>query len=146
MKLPIETLREISSMMKSIPFMASLGMKEIEELAFAFNQRHFHKGQVIIKQGQKGDLFFLVYKGMVGVFKERFIGRKKLAELGPGNFFGEISLIENVPRTATVIAIDDSEVYTLSPDAFEKTLLSYPEIGQMIISTSGIRRKETESS
>ena len=146
MKLPIETIKEISQMMKNIPFMSSLGLKEIEELAFAFNQRHFHKGEVIIKQGQKGDLFFLVYKGKVGVFKERLLGKKKLAELGPGHFFGEIALIDNIPRTATVIAMEDSEVYTLSPDAFEKTLLSYPQIGDMIVSTSGRRKKETEDS
>ena len=47
-------------------------------------------------------------------------------------------------RTATVQAIEDSEVYTLSPDSFEKTLLSYPQIGEMIISTADQRRKETE--
>jgi len=142
MKLPIETLQQIQQMLNAVPFMKSLNQKEVEELAYQFNQRHFMKGETIIHQGEPGKLFHLITKGRVDVFRKSLFGRKKLAELGPGNFFGEMALIENVPRTATVVGSEDGEMYTLSRDVFERILLTNPSVSETIKQEAN-RRKES---
>ena len=146
MKLPIEVLQQIHQMLNAIPFMKSLPQKDIEELAYQLNLRHFSKGEAIIHEGEPGKIFYLVTKGTVGVYKKSFFGRKKIAELGRGDFFGEMALIEDIPRTASVIGEEDGEMYTLSRHAFEKILLANPEIGDLIRSTASQRKKSQKTS
>lgn len=145
MKLPIEVLQQVQQMLNAIPFMKSLGQQEIEELAYQLNQRHFMKGETIIRQGEPGKLFHLVTRGRVNVFRKKFLGQKKLAMLSPGEFFGEMALIDNVPRTATVVGEEDGEMYTLSRDAFEKVLLKNPQIGETIRQTAEQRKRTNVS-
>lgn len=139
MKLPIEVLRQVQQMLNAIPFMSTLDQKAIEELAYQLNQRHFMKGETIIREGEPGKLFHLVTKGRVGVFRKAWFRSRRLATLGPGEFFGEVALIDNVPRTATVVGEEDGEMFTLSRDAFESVLLANPRIGEMIRKTAAAR-------
>ena len=142
MKLPIEVLQQIQQMLNAIPFMKSLSQRAVEELAYQLNQRHFAKGETIIHQGEPGRLFHLVTKGTVGVYKKGLFGRRKLATLGRGQFFGEMALIDDVPRSATVVGEEEGEMFTLSKHAFEKILLSNPEIGDLIRKTASERKSQ----
>jgi CRP-like cAMP-binding protein len=144
-KLPIETLQQIQQMLNAIPFMKSLNQREVEEMAYQLNQRHFMKDETIIHQGEPGKLFHLVTKGRVGVYRKSLFGRKKIAELGAGDFFGEMALIEDVPRNATVIGTEDGIMYTLSRDAFEKVLLNNPSIGERIKQEASRRRESNKN-
>jgi cAMP-dependent protein kinase regulator len=74
---------------------------------------------VIIREGEVGDKFYLIKKGQVEVIK----GDGQLeATLGEGQIFGEVALVENKPRNATVVAKDQVEVYTLTKEQFQQTL------------------------
>lgn len=132
MKLPIETLQQVHQMLNAVPFLKTLTQPEIEELALSLNHRTFRKDETIIKQGDPGTSFHLMFKGTVGVYKVKFLSKKLLATLKPGDFFGEIALIEHVPRTATVIAAENGEMFTLTRESFEKVLLKNPQIGEII--------------
>ena len=68
----------------------------------------------MIKEGDSGHEFFVIVEGTADV--ER--GGKKIAKLGPGDFFGEIALLRDVPRTATVRAVSPSELFALDRDDF----------------------------
>ena len=140
MKLPIETLRQVHTMLNAVPFLKSLGQKEIEEMAYALNMRHFMKDETIIRQGEPGKLFHLIFKGQVGVYRSKLFGKTLLAKLSPGEFFGEIALIENVPRTATVLGLEDGEMFTLNRESFEGVLLKNPEIATIIKQVSAQRQ------
>lgn len=132
MKLPVQTLQQVHTMLNTVPFLKTLRHSEIEELAHTLNLRHFVKGETIIRQGEPGKLFHLIFKGRVEIYRQRLFGKKLLATLGPGEFFGEISLLDNTPRTATVMGSEDGEMFTLSRDAFTNILLKNPQIATII--------------
>lgn len=144
MKLPIETLQQVHQMLNAVPFLKSLSQREIEDLAFNLNLRHFMKDETIIHQGEPGKLFYLIFKGKVGVFRKKFFSKVALATLIPGEFFGEISLIENVPRTATVVGLEDGEMFTLARESFEGVLLKNPGIATVIRQVSAQRQQSNK--
>jgi CRP/FNR family cyclic AMP-dependent transcriptional regulator len=141
MKLPVETLQQVHTMLNTVPFLKTLRQSEIESLAHSLNLRHFAKGETIIRQGESGRLFHLIFKGKVEVSRKKFFGKKILATLGPGEFFGEISLIDNTPRTATVVGLEDGEMFTLSRDSFNEVLLKNPQIATILREISRARQQ-----
>ena len=145
MKLPIETLQKVHQMLNAVPFLRSLKQAEIEELALNLNMRHYMKDETIIRQGEPGKLFYLNFRGRVGVYKSKLIGRKQIATIGPGEFFGEIALIENVPRTATVVGLEDGEMFTLARESFEKVLLTNPAIATVIRQVAASRAESNKT-
>jgi len=89
--------------------------------------RSFKPGEIIVRQGEPGDCMFSVEGGNVGVYRDYGTeNEKKLAELTPGDFFGEMSLLDHEPRSATVVALQPNtyvEVITEEnfKEFFEKT-------------------------
>lgn len=145
MKLPFATLQTVHQMLNAVPFLKTLKQDDIEELALNLNLRHFMAGETIIRQGEPGKLFHLIFKGKVEVLRKKFFGAKKLATLGPGEFFGEIALIDNVPRTATVVGTETGEMFTLSRDSFEKVLLKDPAIATVIRQVATSRQQANQA-
>ena len=82
----------------------------------------FEAGEVIIRQGEPGDRYFLIARGAVRVE----IDGRLVQTQGPGDGFGEIALMRNVPRTASVIAIDAVEVFSLAREPFLAALTGVP--------------------
>jgi len=88
---------------------------------------NFKAGDVVIKQGDDGDFFFAITRGNCGITRETPLNRDgiRLAELGPGDTFGEESLISDAKRNATVTMLSDGSVMRLAKDDFN-TLLNEP--------------------
>ncbi len=78
----------------------------------------YPSGALVIREGDVGDKFYLIRQGQAEVFSGQGEARKSLASLGPGDFFGELALLKDVPRAASVVAEGKLEVYTLSKDKF----------------------------
>jgi MFS family permease len=93
---------------------APLPPATLEQLADRLQQVRVPAGDVIVRQGETGDRFYLIEAGTVGVS----VDGQPAHELGPGEGFGEIALLRNVPRTATVTARTDAVLYALERDAF----------------------------
>jgi putative ABC transport system ATP-binding protein len=82
-------------------------------------QRESHPAEtVIIRQGDEGEKFYIVRSGKVDVLKEVDGKEEFLVQLGPGDFFGELALLKQAPRAATVRAVEDVELLTLSKEIF----------------------------
>jgi CRP-like cAMP-binding protein len=81
----------------------------LEQLAEALHDVRVPAGEEIVRQGEPGDLFYLVKDGALDVY----VDARQVQTLGPGDSFGEIALLRNVPRTATVRAESDAELYAL---------------------------------
>ena len=145
LKMPLEELQRVQQMLNTIPFMKSLTQPEIQEMAFQLTRRTFKKDETIIKQGEPGTLFYLISKGKVVVIKEKFFKKILLADLGVGEFFGEMALIDDFPRTATVMGAEPGEMYTLSHDAFESVLLKNPQVKELIMQTAEDRKKRNQA-
>jgi CRP-like cAMP-binding protein len=86
------------------------------------------KGFEIIRQGDPGDAFYLIATGKVSVWMNKGSEKVKLAELRADDFFGEMALISNEPRNATVTAEGQTELFVLQKSDFEKILLKNPAI------------------
>jgi MFS family permease len=92
-----------------VPFLASLPEPALERLARGVGERRVPAGEVVIRAGEAGDLFYVVETGAVEV---------EGARLGPGESFGEIALLRDVPRTARVTAVEETLLRTVSRDEF----------------------------
>ena len=100
---------------------APLSAPVLESLTHAMHPESFEAGEVIIRQGDPGDRYFLIARGAVRV---EIDGR--LVQTRSGDGFGEIALMRNVPRTASVIAIDSVEVFSLAREPFLAALTGVP--------------------
>jgi CRP/FNR family transcriptional regulator, cyclic AMP receptor protein len=85
-------------LIKSVPLFASASKSELAEIASIADEIDLPAGKTLIKEGDSGHEFFVIVEGTADV--ER--GGKKIAKLGPGDFFGEIALIAKTPRNATI--------------------------------------------
>lgn len=98
-------------LMRGVPLLASLDTKHLERLAKDFTKRTFPAGSVVIREGDsQGIGFFLVAAGE-GVVT---VGGKEVAKVGPGSYFGEVALISDRVRTATVTATTDLECLVMT--------------------------------
>ena len=105
------------------PIFAPLPPPRLEQLAQLLSERRAAAGDVIVRQGEAGDDFFLVAEGRVSVS----VDGAPAGELGPGEGFGEIALLRDVPRTATVQAVEDTTLYALERAEFLSALGGHAE-------------------
>jgi CRP-like cAMP-binding protein len=126
----------LRSALQKVDFFYSLNIMSLDALIKALKKRKVKKGDILIKQNEIGDKFYLIGFGDFGVY----IKDKKVAELSDGQFFGEMALITDLPRTATVTALTDGELFVLYKKDFKKILLSNPKISSIINEALSQRR------
>ncbi|GMI33186.1 hypothetical protein TeGR_g5853 [Tetraparma gracilis] len=115
--------------LKNIPLLKPLGNQETTKIARALRGAMFSDAEYIIRQGEEGDLFYLIYKGTVVCTRSDEDGKEReLMKLGPGDFFGERALQLREPRKANVIACGDVECFTLSQQQFVQLLGSIQDV------------------
>ncbi|MDQ7003469.1 MAG: cyclic nucleotide-binding domain-containing protein [Ghiorsea sp.] len=104
-------------------------------LAEQFSSAYFTTGDTIIKEGDVGNTFFLIRSGKVKVVTVNKKDTSKVIVLGTlseGSFFGEVSMLTNMPRTATITAIGDVELMVLTSDKFLNIAKQYPTVKQVV--------------
>ena len=102
-------------------------MKKEEQLFWKFG-KDFPKGTVLFREGELGRDMFIIQKGKVQVRKRVGTAEKILAELGDGEFFGEMALLMGMDRSATLEVIEDSKILVVTPNTFESLLKSNIDI------------------
>ncbi len=115
--------------LKSVPLFSQLPEEDIRAFATLTRERTYPKGSVILFEDDPGDSLYLVAGGQVKVVLIGEDGREViLSVLGEGSFFGEMALIDNQPRSAHVIAMEDSRLLLLRRDDFQARLLKSPAV------------------
>jgi len=94
--------------------------EEMPRLAGRMEPVRVVAGQTIVRQGDASDSFFIVVRGRVGVYQTQDGKEEQLNTLGPGEFFGEIGLLSDMPRIATVRALEPSELLRLDQESFRR--------------------------
>lgn len=109
----------LTTELAKVPFLGALPREELATVASGMCREQHDADAAIVRQGESGNRFFFLHSGEADVIYEEESGlQHRVARLTPGDFFGEIALLEAVPRTATVIARGDCEVLTLDRETF----------------------------
>jgi CRP-like cAMP-binding protein len=112
---------------------AGLAEEELLKICAHMKTENFHKGVSVIVQGEIGDRFYIIMSGRMGIFKEEESGREKLeAVLVSGDSFGEIALIENVPRSATAKTLEPVTLLSLHKKYFTSFVRDHVNAGQSV--------------
>lgn len=115
--------------LKAIPLLSRLDDEAMAKLVSHFEPAQFSEGRIVVQEGDPGDKFYLIVRGKLDVFKSTEYGtEQRLVVLSDGDFFGEISLLRNVPRTASVRTLASSVLLSLSRKAFLETLADAPQV------------------
>lgn len=115
--------------LRRVPLFAQLGDDELARVAATVRERPYPRNSVIVFEDDPGDALFVVAGGQVKVVLIGEDGREViLAVLGPGDFFGELALIDDEPRSAHVMAMDDARLLVLRRDDFQRELEAHPRI------------------
>ncbi len=114
--------------LRRLPVMAGLDEAALQFLGGLANEENHPTDGVIVREGAPGDRMFFVCSGRVNVVKQTAGGAPvRLAEFGPGDFFGEMSLVESVVRSASVVATEPTRVCTLKALDFYKLYRQRPD-------------------
>jgi MFS family permease len=113
--------RELA-LLRGIPMFAPLGQAAIERLAAGLVPVHAHQGSLVVRQGEPGEHFYIITDGRVAIS----IDGRHVRDEGPGESFGEIALLRNVPRTASVEAVATTELVALERRVFLEAVTGMP--------------------
>ena len=129
---------------RKIDLFSSLTIAEVGDLVDHMKKYRFPKNEKVVRQGERGDSFFIIYKGKVGVrIKKGFFGgSRKVGELGPEQFFGEMALLTDDIRTATVVAEEDTDCFVLFKGDFQHLIEKNPAFAEMVKQASQRRAFE----
>lgn len=115
-------LEKYEGFLTEVAVLKSLNHYELAKLSELLDSRLFDEGEEIIKQGDPGDEFFIIEDGTCSAYIRDESGEKEVKEYGQGDYFGEIALLKDGPRTASVRATSDVEVLVLSKEDFTNVL------------------------
>ena len=118
----------MKDLITKIDFFSGLDEKIQKKISDACIMRQFTRNETIVRQGEMGLGLYVIAKGHVKVDREQGGVRLQVAELGPEQFFGEMSLLDNKPRSATVTGIEDTECLLLTRDSFVRLMNKFPDI------------------
>merc|ERR1711988_1441344 len=110
------------SFLENVSLLECLEKYERENIADALVSQAYSPGDIVVKQGDRGDGMYFVETGRLAVLKLMDGEEKEVNELHPGKYFGELALVNHAPRQATVVARDDVKVAFLDALAFERLL------------------------
>jgi hypothetical protein len=117
-----------TDLLRKIDFFEPLEQKIITKIAEVCIEREYSKGEYIVKQGESGLGLFFITTGRVKVEIDRNGAKAIVAQLQSEDFIGELSIIDNKPRSANVICLEDTGCLLLTRDSFSKLINKYPEI------------------
>lgn len=127
-------LEEIIKFLSNVPLFKPLNRRQLELLAKRVLDRDYPAGATIVTQGKGGEGFFVVKAGKVEVVRERADGTKSVVNtLSGGDFFGEMALLDDGPRTATCIAVEATQCYVLPRWDFVAVLREEPDMAVVIL-------------
>ena len=121
--------KEREQLLEKVSMFSALNKKEVGRLAAVADERRVPSGTVLTKEGEPGDEFYVVAEGMA----EASIGGRKVGSIPAGSFFGEMSLLDQGPRTATVTAELPMRLVVINARDFNRVLDEVPAISLKIM-------------
>jgi signal transduction histidine kinase len=139
-------LRSLRNFVRKLPFFADLTLADVAQLCRSSHRVHAEPGDVVIEEGTPGDSLYVVLSGELEITKRDGERDIVLAKRKAGDAVGEMSLLERVPRSASVRALQASELLEISPEAFRAVLETNPSTAMTVLRTVASRLRSTEAS
>ncbi len=130
---------DLEATLASVPLLSALDRKTLQRLAEHAKVRTYEPGERIVTQDAPASALYVILSGRVSVERGHGDPLERVGDLGPGDFFGELALIEEHPRTATVTAVDETRCILFVAWEFTALLKEYPQIAVPLL-TELIRR------
>jgi len=124
-----------TDLLKNVPLFAGCSKTELQRIASLADELDLGDGATLIREGERGREFIVIADGTVKVTRNG----KHLRELGAGDFIGEIALVADVPRTATVTATSPVRLLVVTDRAFRGLLEQMPSIAKKVLQSLGER-------
>ena len=124
--------KEAAELLRQVPLFSDLDQRELQDIATAMKSRTFSAGQEIAVEGQSGVGFFVIEDGRAKVT----VGGDEVRMLGPGDYFGEVALITQGPRTATVTADTDLKTYGMTFWEFRPLVEDTPSLAWKMLQSA----------
>jgi CRP-like cAMP-binding protein len=133
---------DIASSLASVPFLSGLDKKQLRLIAESGKELSYRPGETIVEEGTMGVGFYLLLDGAVEVRKRS----KVLATLSKGQFFGEMSLVDEHPRSADVVAVQPTKCLTISTWVFAAMVKQHPELALPMLKELARRLRDAQKS
>jgi len=130
-------------LLKQSPIFSMVATDDLRMVAGSLEQEDFYRGDRIFEINDQGDHLYLLVSGSVGISIDPDPNSTSfIVTLGPGDCFGEMNLLDGLPRSATAHVIEDSVVLTLDKSRLRGLILSYPEISIGMLRSLSLRLRE----
>jgi CRP/FNR family transcriptional regulator, cyclic AMP receptor protein len=140
----LTNLSEEAQSLARVPLFKRLGPQELEKLAEEIDQVNFKNGEVIFNEHDRGDSLYVVERGAVRIWViDEDVNEVTLAELKPGDFFGEMAVLDRGERSSSASAIGDTHLHRLSSDDFQQFLIEHPDAAIDVICEIAARMRQT---
>ena len=117
-----------------VEFFSPLTVGQLELVLPYISLYGYDAGEKIFRQGEAGDAFYIVHTGQVAVkLRRALFFSKTVATLGPGTFFGEMALLSESPRSASVIAVDETLLFEVSRDVLKQVVSNFPSVKNILL-------------
>ena len=146
---PSQRKTEALDSLRTIPLFSSVSDEDLESIASLLIERRFPKHKTIVEEGLPGDYMYVIREGRVKVTKLSGDGREKILELlEAGSFFGEMSLLDSAPRSASVKALTEVRILALARNDFLNVLRRSPDLALAVIQelTQRLRQQDEQAS
>ncbi|WP_025897551.1 cyclic nucleotide-binding domain-containing protein [Sneathiella glossodoripedis] len=122
------SLREEVETLRQIPLFAKVDPSKIKLLAFTSERLTFQAGDILCKQGEMGDAAYVIINGKADVVVDSPTGPLTVATMQKNDVVGEIAILINIPRTATIKAASELTTLRITKDLFLRTISEFPEM------------------
>lgn len=144
MSAEINNLSEEAQSLARVPLFKRLEPHELEHLAEDVDQVNYKAGETIFNEHDLGDGLYVVESGSVRIWViDEDVNEVTLAELKPGDFFGELAVLDRGERSSSATAITDTHLHKLSSDAFQQFLIDHPDAAVDVICEIAARMRQT---
>jgi len=127
--------------LSSVPMFSACTTEQIDEIGRLAETRALDHGTLIVREGERGDEFFVIGSGEAVVAR----GDREVAKLGPGDFFGELALFDEAPRNASVTSTTGITVVAIRRDAFQQLLGDLPGLRDQVLQGMARRLHELDA-
>ena len=139
------SLNEEVELLRNIPMFSKIDPSKLKLLAFASERVIFGQGQELFHQGDSGDTAYIIIEGNANVLIDSPGGELAVAKIGKNELVGEIAILCDVPRTATLRADDQVTTLAISKDLFFQMVREYPDMGIEIMRELAQRLEQTNA-